>query len=79
MLIHVQKLNGEYAAVAALLPARFLPVEEKIVLAPMKNNGEQSEVKSRVPLDSAEAERLEVIRKFLESNFEKVYPDEREQ
>ncbi|MCX8207737.1 MAG: type III-B CRISPR module RAMP protein Cmr1 [Methanothrix sp.] len=79
LLIHVQKLGTEYAAVAALMPARFLPPGEKILMRPGEEKNESEDTRipgmghpkspptSRVELDENEAEELTVIRDFLES------------
>lgn len=77
LLIHVQMVGKEYAAVAALMPARFLPSGEKILMKATEEKnahtgtlsaGHSSSLpKSCVDLDAEEAEKLTVIKGFLES------------
>ncbi|MEM0498639.1 MAG: type III-B CRISPR module RAMP protein Cmr1 [Methanothrix sp.] len=79
LLIHVQKLGTEYAAVAALMPARFLPEGEKILMRAIEEKEEtgdarvpvvghpRSSPKSCVELDRNEAEEFTVIKDFLKS------------
>lgn len=69
LLIHVQELNKGYAAVAALMPARFLPQDEMILMRPQKD-AERGGVRSSgdgfsVRLD--ETGWTDVISGFLES------------
>lgn len=77
LLIHVQKLGREYAAVAALMPSRFLPLGEKILMRPgggkEKKGYTGAQLTGRstglhephVDLDAKEAAELSVIRDFL--------------
>ncbi|MEM2096867.1 MAG: type III-B CRISPR module RAMP protein Cmr1 [Methanothrix sp.] len=79
LLIHVQKLGTEYAAVAALMPARFLPEGEKILMRAIEEKEETGGARTRecghsrslpepyVELDRNEAGKLTVIRDFLKS------------
>ncbi|NMC10690.1 MAG: type III-B CRISPR module RAMP protein Cmr1 [Methanothrix sp.] len=78
LFIHIQELkNGEYAAVVALIPAIFLPEGARIFMKRQKKEGEsrQESPESEVQVDEDAAKSLKVIRDFLDSNFEKVFPE----
>lgn len=83
LLIHVQMVGKKYAAVAALMPARFLPPGKKILMKATEGKnahtgtlsaGHSSSLpKSCVDLDAKESEELNVIKGFLElESWEKV-------
>jgi CRISPR-associated protein Cmr1 len=78
LFIHIQELkNGEYAVVAALIPAIFLPEGARIIMKRQKKEGEsiQEPPESEVQVDEDAAKSFKVIRDFLDSNFEKVFPE----
>jgi CRISPR-associated protein Cmr1 len=74
LFIHIQELrNGKYAAVATLIPAVFLPEDDRIF---MKRQKSPESPESEVQVDVEGARSLKVIRDFLDSDskWEKVIP-----
>jgi len=74
LFIHIHGLrNGKYAAVATLIPAIFLPEDDRIF---MKRQKSPESPESEVQVDVEGARSLKVIRDFLDSDskWEKVIP-----
>lgn len=79
LFIHIQELkNRKYATVATLMPAVFLPEDDRILMIRQKKKGESGPEPpiSEVQLNMEEARSLKVIRDFLDSDskWERVIP-----
>lgn len=75
LLIHIQEMkDGDYAAIAALIPAKFLPDNDMIQIKRQKedNENDRSIIESLVPVYPNDEAGFKVISDFFDSNWEKV-------
>lgn len=75
--IHIQEMrNGDYAAIAALMPAKFLPDKDMIQIKRQKkeNENDRDMIESLVPVSPNDESGFKVISDLFDSKWERVIP-----